>query len=334
MIVSVWKPYSKYFDKKRVFTHYEKVSVDDIFNTGTTGYKVIWKCDKKSCKTPDKLHSISRCHLNKDRSDLCNEEIQICHPCQFTGKGNPRYGDNRTWDDIMGKEKSEQTKKTYRENFIINNPSKRPEVKIKKGQMVINFENVSKYVTRYGYNLNNIDGENKFCKLYLTCNSGHFFEIRYVSFQTGHRCQQCYFDSIKIDESDVKKFEKYMKIVRYKTRTTFRRFKQIIDPNNLKGTGYHIDHIYSVLDGFKNNVDPNIISSHVNLRVIPEIENLKKGSKSEMTLDLLLEKFYSSSRSISLSSSSSSKISSSIWSSSSCSSSPSSSNSSSNSSSS
>jgi hypothetical protein len=295
MIISVWKPHSKYINKKKVFTHYELVNNDTIHNIGTSGYKVIWMCDNKNCKYPNKIHSIQRHHLNKKRSSLCCEDVQICHACQFTGKGNPRYGDNRTWDDIMGTNKSNEIKKKYRENFRKNNPSKLEHIKIKKKQIVINFDNVSKFIDRYGYVLNKIDGDNKQAILNLTCDRNHHFDIKYHSFKRGHRCKLCYYDSIRINPMEIDIFEKYSKSVRYKVRTTFRKYKNQIDPNDLKlnTKEYHIDHIYSIIDGFKNNIDPSIISSFINLRVISKEENLKKGSNSDITLEDLLDRYHS-----------------------------------------
>lgn len=260
-----------------------------IHDKGTSGYKVIWKCDSISCKTPEKIHSIQRCHLNKKRSEFCNEYIQICHPCQFTGKGNPRYGDNRRWEDIMGKEKSELMRIRYRENFTNDNPSKKEDVKLKKGQIVINFDNIFKYASKFGFKLNKIEGDNKSSILSLTCERGHNFNILYHSFHRTKNCRLCSYEDIRISIEDIEKFESYSKSVRYKTRTTFRKYKSLIDPYNLKSDSknYHIDHIYSVSDGFRNNIDPIIISSHINLQIITKSENLKKGQRSGITKEEL-----------------------------------------------
>jgi len=43
--------------------------------------------------------------------------------------------------------------------------------------------------------------------------------------------------------------------------------------------GYQIDHIYSVLKGFKNQVPPNIIGNIENLQMLPWLHNVKKGWK-------------------------------------------------------
>jgi len=46
-----------------------------------------------------------------------------------------------------------------------------------------------------------------------------------------------------------------------------------------------LDHIYSISDGFVNNVTPEKIGNYKNLRVITAQENLKKNKKSLMTLE-------------------------------------------------
>lgn len=289
MIISVWKPKTKFIDKKKVYIRFDLMDNNCIYDKGTSGYKVIWRCDNVNCKNPEKIHSIQRCHLNKKRSKFCNEDIQICHPCQFTGKGNPRYGDNRRWEDIMGKERSDLMKIRYRKNFTNDNPSKKEDVKIKKGQMLINFDNVSKYVNQYGFILNSIIGDNKLAKLSLICPNRHKLNIDYESFKRGHRCKYCYYESIMLPIEDIEKFVKYSKIVRYRTRSTFIKYRLLIDPENLKADSknYHIDHIYSVADGFRNNIDPMIISSYINLKVIKKSENLKKGQRSTITKEEL-----------------------------------------------
>ncbi len=50
---------------------------------------------------------------------------------------------------------------------------------------------------------------------------------------------------------------------------------------------FHVDHIYSVLDGFKNEVPPSIISHPKNLRILEAKKNSSKGPKSELSLEEL-----------------------------------------------
>lgn len=55
--------------------------------------------------------------------------------------------------------------------------------------------------------------------------------------------------------------------------------------------GYHLDHIFSIAEGFKNNVAPWIIGSLINLRMIPALQNISKNSKSDMSIEDLLYKY-------------------------------------------
>ena len=291
MIISVWKPHSKYIDKKRLFTHYELVDNGEIYNTGSTGHKVIWKCDSKICKYKDKIHSINRYHLNINRSKFCHEKLQICKSCQTTGDRNPKFGDNRSWQQIMGQEQSDKLKKIYKRNFILNNPSKLENVKNKKGQFIISNKSISDIVSESGFFLIEMTGYNKMANLKIKCTNGHIYQTKYIHWKKGSRCMRCYYDTLKIDIEDIGKFEKYSKKVRLLTAITYRKNKELIDPENKKSREYHLDHIYSIADGFKNDVDPKILASIHNLRIIDAMDNLQKGIKSDLTLESLLNLF-------------------------------------------
>lgn len=53
---------------------------------------------------------------------------------------------------------------------------------------------------------------------------------------------------------------------------------------------YHIDHIYSIMNGYKNQISPLVIGNPSNLQMIPWKENLSKHSKSLITIEELLSK--------------------------------------------
>jgi hypothetical protein len=44
---------------------------------------------------------------------------------------------------------------------------------------------------------------------------------------------------------------------------------------------YHLDHIIPIFHGWVHRIDPEIIGDISNLRFIPALENIKKGSKIE-----------------------------------------------------
>ena len=52
---------------------------------------------------------------------------------------------------------------------------------------------------------------------------------------------------------------------------------------------YHLDHKYSIYEGFKNNVDPLIMASKENLEVIPSKINLSKQNRCSISLDELFK---------------------------------------------
>lgn len=53
---------------------------------------------------------------------------------------------------------------------------------------------------------------------------------------------------------------------------------------------YHLDHIISISYGFKKQIPPEIIGNIENLRFIPWIKNLQKGSKNEGSPEELIRK--------------------------------------------
>ena len=53
------------------------------------------------------------------------------------------------------------------------------------------------------------------------------------------------------------------------------------------GDNHQVDHIYSITQGFKNNVPPEIIGHVANLRFIHWKENNEKASECDITLEEL-----------------------------------------------
>lgn len=57
-----------------------------------------------------------------------------------------------------------------------------------------------------------------------------------------------------------------------------------------KQPGYEVDHIFSIIDGFKAGVDPRIVGHIANLQILTKKENRDKYMRSDQTLEQLLEK--------------------------------------------
>ena len=73
--------------------------------------------------------------------------------------------------------------------------------------------------------------------------------------------------------------------------TQYYRHQQQIDPEGKRSKHWHVDHIYSVTDGFLNDVPVNVVSDISNLRLISDKDNYIKHKKSEKTLEQLYEDY-------------------------------------------
>lgn len=103
---------------------------------------------------------------------------------------------------------------------------------------------------------------------------------------------------------DVKnEWDLYKSKVYLETEKVYRKYKNIINPNNLvRGRGkdkYHIDHKFSVLEGFKNNIPVYIICHYSNLEMLLEKDNISKDCKCSVSIDDLFKGVFESSGGIS-----------------------------------
>lgn len=91
-------------------------------------------------------------------------------------------------------------------------------------------------------------------------------------------------------------YERYEMRSRLITEIYFRAYEDIITNANLRGyhdngSCYHLDHIFSVKEGFKQGIPPEIMGHVVNLRVVPSRENIIKGSDCLYTKEELIEEY-------------------------------------------
>lgn len=94
----------------------------------------------------------------------------------------------------------------------------------------------------------------------------------------------------KSDE-DVKNFNNYSRLVRLATERTFNENFDLLTKEYVRGEDYHLDHIFSIFDGFKYSIKPEIIASVVNLQLIPAIINKLKNRKSWITESELIKRY-------------------------------------------
>ena len=98
-----------------------------------------------------------------------------------------------------------------------------------------------------------------------------------------------------IPDDQLSELQKYRKKVWHFTRKTLNECG-----NELFGEGWkqrrgrnkeHLDHKYSILEGFKQNMLPQIIGSKWNLQLLTENENISKGVKCSVSKEELIELF-------------------------------------------
>lgn len=82
----------------------------------------------------------------------------------------------------------------------------------------------------------------------------------------------------------------YKEKVGYLTDRNYRRYKDILDPQGLRSHQWHLDHIFSKSDGFRYNVDPELVAHPANLRIISASANTSKNFRSEISLQVLIER--------------------------------------------
>lgn len=95
----------------------------------------------------------------------------------------------------------------------------------------------------------------------------------------------------KWSDNELKDIQSYRRSVSYYTEKTYEEYKDIINPNGLdRGIrSNHIDHIFPVIEGWKNRIDPKVISNYKNLRLIDSYDNLSKGERTNISVDEFYE---------------------------------------------
>lgn len=97
----------------------------------------------------------------------------------------------------------------------------------------------------------------------------------------------------KIKKKNVE-FENYKKDVWMFTRQNNISILEGYESRGKMKLGTHntnLDHIYSIHDGYKNGIDAKIIGNIVNLRFLHWKDNKDKGSRSDMDIDTLMNKY-------------------------------------------
>jgi len=164
---------------------------------------------------------------------------------------------------------------------------------------------IQEYVNKFGYKCLSKEYINNHTRLKLECNRSHTYKVVWNSIKSGARCPICYIENNvgenhpswkNYTEEDRKNIELYVNEVKKLTEINYKIYKDSINPNNLTRNSleYHIDHIYSVADGFRNTVEPKVIANPNNLRMMWYSDNISKNDSSDVTIEqlyILYDKF-------------------------------------------
>ncbi len=85
---------------------------------------------------------------------------------------------------------------------------------------------------------------------------------------------------------DITEYENYRRAVWKISNQQFVEHYYKINPTNIKrGPKFHLDHKYSIQQGWQNNVLPEIIGGWKNLQLLPAKHNQSKSNKCSVTLE-------------------------------------------------
>jgi hypothetical protein len=131
------------------------------------------------------------------------------------------------------------------------------------------------------------------CKIH-----GNFF-VAPSDFWKGVGCRHCGFDrakSIKItkgiinDPAIIDEFILYKRKVRSISDKSYKEYAHIINPKNIpRSKTWHLDHKFSIYEGFQSNVPPEVIGHWSNLTMLDNSTNQSKGTRCSLTLDQLVK---------------------------------------------
>lgn len=85
----------------------------------------------------------------------------------------------------------------------------------------------------------------------------------------------------------------YYDRVVYFTKASWRDYFDKINPMRLNRSEIDLDHIYSIQQGFRDNIPPYIIGHWTNLRMLEKTENYSKGMRCDKTQEQLFNDFFS-----------------------------------------
>ena len=122
----------------------------------------------------------------------------------------------------------------------------------------------------------------------IKCHKHGIFEQTPSVHLAGFGCKFC--SGYKSEINVQTEFLKYKKEVWSYSNKSYRRYKSIINPNLIqRSRAFQLDHKFSIIEGYKNNITPDIIGHYKNLQMLSAKDNRAKWGNSCITKTELID---------------------------------------------
>ena len=159
------------------------------------------------------------------------------------------------------------------------------------GNIKYSYEYVKEQIEVDGYKLLSTKYTGTFGKLKVKCTEGHIYYTTWNNFSVGKRCDACrriynrgknHYKWQNYSKKDLENIYNYRNRISFLTNMNYSKYKFIINPKKLKRgfRSYHLDHIFTVMEGFRLNIDPEIISNPYNLQMLWWKKNIIKSDRN------------------------------------------------------
>jgi hypothetical protein len=224
-------------------------------NEPTIGYvQVKYTCDEKDCADNKKIH-ISRYSSMIDLNKWNNINHQMCKSCRTRKSERDIKNNNIKYQQIV--------EELNKEGYLILTTKEEFEKSMRPSAVVLK----------------------------VVCPNGHKHNISWNNWKNkNRRCRKCYDENrfnnaIKYKEG----YDEYRFCVERETQKSYKTNKHIIGMGRNKLN--HLDHKYSIYQGFIDKIDPKIIGSVCNLQILPFNENISKGCRCSITKEELISEY-------------------------------------------
>ena len=148
----------------------------------------------------------------------------------------------------------------------------------------LDIKDIRKYIKSFGCKLLSTEYVNSAAKLKIECFGSHIFYMSWDGFKRGDRCPECYYNSKwkNYTPEELTKLHNYRAVIIKISDQKYKEYYYKLNSADLRRSKYkyHLDHIYSIIDGFKNNIPVEVISNPNNLQMLWWSDNISKQGNS------------------------------------------------------